>query len=67
MERVADAIIRKMTGHGSEELERYKHFSPAFQQQTTGLIDGKLSSEITRRLGTKLGAMPQVEKGLSEE
>jgi integrase len=55
IEGVPDAIIRKMTGHRSEELERYKHFSPAFQQQTTGLIDGKLSDEITRRLGTKQG------------
>ena len=34
MEGVADAIIRKMTGHRSEELERCKHFSPAFKQQT---------------------------------
>jgi integrase len=46
MEGVADAIIRKMTGHRSEELERYKHFSPAFQQQTTGLIAGKLLEEL---------------------
>ncbi len=28
MEGVADAIIRKMAGRRSEELERYKHFSP---------------------------------------
>lgn len=25
MEGVADAVIRKLTGHRSEELERYKH------------------------------------------
>jgi hypothetical protein len=31
IEGVADAIIRKMTGHRSEELERYKHLSPAFK------------------------------------
>jgi integrase len=33
MEGVADAIIRKMTGHRSEELERYKHFSPEFKNR----------------------------------
>jgi hypothetical protein len=59
--------IRKLTGHRSEELDRYKHFSPAFQQQTTGLIDRKLSREITRRLGTKLRTPAQIEKGHSEE
>jgi integrase len=37
IEGVSDAIIRKMTGHRSDELERYKHLSPSFSQQTTGL------------------------------
>ena len=46
MEGVADAIIRKMTGHRSDELERYKHFSPEFKQQTTELIAGKLIEEL---------------------
>lgn len=46
MEVVADAIIRKMTGHRSEELERYKHFSPEFKKQTTELIAGKLLEEL---------------------
>jgi len=41
IEGVADAIIRKMTGHRSEELERYKHLSPAFKQQTVELIAGQ--------------------------
>jgi integrase len=50
MEGVADAIIRKMTGHRSDELERYKHFSPEFKQQTTELIAGKLIEELE---GTK--------------
>jgi hypothetical protein len=58
IEGVPDAIIRKMTGHRSEKLERYKHFSPAFQQQTAGLIDGKLSDEISRHSGTNPGTMP---------
>jgi integrase len=42
MEGVADTVIRKMTGHRSDELERYKHFSPDFSRQTTELIDSKL-------------------------
>ena len=46
MEGVADAIIRKMTGHRSDELERYKHFSPEFKKQTTELIAGKLLEEL---------------------
>ena len=46
---VADAIIRKITGHRPDELERYKHFSPAFKQQTVELIAGQL----TRQLDTK--------------
>jgi len=45
---VADAIIRKMTGHRSEELERYKQLSPAFKQQTVELIAGQLSATCPR-------------------
>lgn len=59
MEGVADAIIRKMTGHRSEELERYKHFSPSFKNQTTQLIAGKLEEELK---GTFLGTNPENEK-----
>ncbi len=47
IEGVADAIIRKMTGHRSEELERYKHLSPAFKQQTVELIAGQLSRHVS--------------------
>jgi hypothetical protein len=56
MEGVADAIIRKMTGHRSEELERYKHFSPEFKKQTTELIAGKLLEELG---GTKRDTVTQ--------
>src|SRR6266404_3507895 len=52
MEGVADAIIRKMTGHRSEELERYKHFSPAFKQQTVELIAGQLSEGLATKTAT---------------
>ena len=47
IEGVADAIIRKMTGHRSEEMERYKHLSPAFKQQTVELIAGQLSRHLS--------------------
>jgi integrase len=62
IEGVADAIIRKMTGHRSEELERYKHLSPAFKQQTVELIAGQLS----RRLSTNLSPKPKNTNGLPE-
>ncbi len=59
MEGVADAIIRKMTGHRSEELERYKHLSPEFLNKTTGLIAGKLTEELE---GTFWGTGTEKEK-----
>ncbi len=62
IEGVADAIIRKMTGHRSDELERYKHFSPAFKQQTVELIAGQL----TRSLATKTATSPENTNSLPE-
>ena len=35
-----------MTGHRSNELERYKHLFPKFTKQTTELIAGKLVEEL---------------------
>ncbi len=64
MEGVADAIIRKMTGHRSEELERYKHFSPEFKKQTTELIAGKLLEELE---GTNWGTSPENEKAAPKD
>ena len=61
IEGVSDAIIRKMTGHRSDELERYKHLSPSFSQQTTELIAGKLVDELEEK-GTFLGTLPKNEK-----
>jgi hypothetical protein len=67
IEGVPDAIIRKMTGHRSEELERYKHLSASFKQQSVELIAGQL----TRQLGTKLGTLsettPENTKDQSED
>ena len=63
IEGVPDAIIRKMTGHRSEELERYKHLSPSFKQQSVELIAG----ELNRQLGTKIGTPSENRKGRSKE
>ena len=60
---MADAIIRKMTGHRSEELERYEHFSPEFKKQTTGLIAGKLMEQVK---GTNWNTGGENEKSSSE-
>ena len=46
MGEIPDTIIRKMTSHRSEELERYKHLSPSFRQQSVELIGGKISRQI---------------------
>ena len=38
------AVIRKLTGHRSRELERYEHLSPLIKQQTVELIASELKS-----------------------
>jgi integrase len=53
MEGVPDAIIRKMTGHASQIMERYKHLSPSFKQQSVELIAGQLGEGLSTFLGTK--------------
>jgi hypothetical protein len=63
IEGVPDAIIRKLTGHRSEELEKYKHFSPSFKHQTVDLI----GNELARQLYTKLSPPAEKEKGRSNE
>jgi integrase len=46
MEGVPDTIIRKMTGHRSEELERYKHLDPNFATQSVERIGGRIAEKI---------------------
>ncbi len=65
IEGVSDAIIRKMTGHRSDELERYKHLSPEFRQQTTELIAGKLVDELEGK-GTFLATSPENDETADE-
>ncbi len=56
-------MIQKMTGHSSEELERYKHFSPEFSKQTTELIAGKPVEELKNNdPGTFWPQSPENEK-----
>lgn len=46
IEAVSDTIIKKMHGHGSAELERYKHLSPSFSATNDrAIIAGKLVDE----------------------
>jgi len=55
---VAEAIIRKLTGHTSEAMERYKHLSESFKQQSVELIAGQLEEGV----GTFLGTPPKSKK-----
>ena len=64
IEGVPDTIIRKMTGHRSEELERYKHFSPTFKQQTVEQIAGQLMEQLE---GTNWGTSSENDESHSEE
>jgi integrase len=67
IEGVPDAIIRKMTGHRSEELERYKHLSASFKQQSVELIAGKLTHQLATKRATpsKNTNTPRKPKGVS--
>jgi hypothetical protein len=44
---IPEAIIRKLTGHRSRELERYEHLSPSLIRQTVDLIAEGLSGKST--------------------
>lgn len=41
---IPEAVVRKLTGHRSRELERYEHLSPLIKQQTVELIASELKS-----------------------
>ncbi len=55
LEGIPEAIIRKLTGHRSRELERYEHLSPNLKRQTVELIARNLSGtpSDTREAETK--------------
>jgi len=44
---IPEAIIRKLTGHRSRELERYEHLSPVLKRQTVELIAKVLTDTAT--------------------
>ena len=47
LRRIPEAIIRKLTGHRSRELERYEHLSPRMKQQAVEMIAEELRSTAT--------------------
>jgi hypothetical protein len=47
LEGIPEAIIRKLTGHRSRELERYEHLSPSLKSQTVELIARTLTGTPT--------------------
>jgi hypothetical protein len=47
LEGVPEAIIRKLTGRRSRELERYEHLSPVLKRQTVARISSVLSASDT--------------------
>jgi integrase len=44
---IPEAIIRKLTGHRSRELERYEHLSPLLKRQTVELIAKEITDTAT--------------------
>jgi len=49
---IPEAVIRKLTGHKSRELERYEHLSPLLKQQTVELIAEEISTATDTRTDT---------------
>ncbi len=54
--RCTDAIIRKMTGHRSDELERYKHFKRGTDPENTNdqPTDWSICSPYNYQITTKM-------------
>jgi integrase len=46
MEGIPDTIIRKMTGHTSAVMERYKHLDSRFANQSVERIGGRISKQL---------------------
>jgi hypothetical protein len=47
MDEIPDAMIAKMTGHRSRELQKYQHLSPEFKRQTVEKIAQKLTGTVS--------------------
>ncbi len=64
LQGVPEAIIRKLTGHRSRELERYEHLSPVLTRQSVKMIASELSDTRTDtpRSDAKKGSSEVVER-----
>jgi hypothetical protein len=63
MDGVPDAIIRKMTGHTSAVMERYKHLDSSFANESVERIGGRISEHISTFSGTKAKKKKAARKG----
>ena len=66
MAGVSKDVVRKVTGHTSDELDRYQHLSEPFRATTTELIAEALlkGPEVTRQLTrARSGWSPTAEEG----
>jgi hypothetical protein len=59
LEGVPEAIIRKLTGQRSRELERYEHLSPVLKLQTVTRIASVLNASDTSTDTHPLSANPK--------
>ncbi|MDT5155946.1 MAG: hypothetical protein QOH51_303 [Acidobacteriota bacterium] len=66
MDGVPDAIIRKMTGHTSQAMERYKHLDASFTNQSVERIGGRISAEIATFSATVTKSKKASPKGRSQ-
>ena len=66
MEGVPDTIIRKMTGHTSAALERYKHLDASFATQSVEKIGGRISEKLATFSATKVKKTSKSKKATSK-
>ena len=62
---VPDAIVRKLTGHRSRELERYQHLTPELRAMTVNLIATALfrAKRAKKESGTPTGTVRNTRAG----
>jgi integrase len=62
---VPDAIVRKLTGHRSRELERYQHLTPELRAMTVNLIASALfrAKRAKKESGTPTGTVRKAHAG----
>lgn len=62
---VPDAIVRKLTGHRSRELERYQHLTPELRAMTVNLIATALfrAKRAKKESGTPTGTVRKTRAG----